>query len=240
MKRINLLAILLAIFSFSLTSTVFAMMIETPVRGHSTIGDLDSLDGHSDTIVGFNSDLGVFSGDPEFPGDFTDRILNALENPISYINFQFPGFTNMDAVTAATLQMNVGIPDAGEGASPPRVTINSAAPGSSQIVGTVIGVLEGPNAYANYAFNLSSYLDRMTAQYLYFSLGFNYPTQSGPIAVDWIQLTATGIKLVDDGTGSSIDPVAPVPEPATMLLVGTGLIGLIGVARKQQKKTPKS
>ncbi|MDD5723288.1 MAG: PEP-CTERM sorting domain-containing protein [Syntrophales bacterium] len=44
---------------------------------------------------------------------------------------------------------------------------------------------------------------------------------------------AGGWALVPDtGTGST----PPVPEPGTMLLLGTGLIGLVGVHRKKHKK----
>lgn len=40
----------------------------------------------------------------------------------------------------------------------------------------------------------------------------------------------------DDNDKTNPDQPAPIPEPATMLLFGSGLIGLAGLARRKFKK----
>ena len=64
----------------------------------------------------------------------------------------------------------------------------------------------------------------------YIHLGISYyEKKTGAELWGWADLTDKGRSYIVEGAA------APVPEPATMLLLGTGLVGLAGVGRKKLK-----
>lgn len=83
---------------------------------------------------------------------------------------------------------------------------------------------------------------------------FNVITVVGPYAPTWFSFNFSGIDElifsssggIDAGLGGSgghfvpdnltLGKIEPIPEPATMLLLGSGLIGMAGFSRKKFKK----
>jgi hypothetical protein len=84
-------------------------------------------------------------------------------------------------------------------------------------------------------------LDGITAD------SFNFLSEPGPGSAGTSYHTAAHVQgipfstdasgWISDGSGSPADPAAPVPEPATMFLLGSGLIGLAGFARRKFRKS---
>jgi len=70
-----------------------------------------------------------------------------------------------------------------------------------------------------------------------FATGFTGKSSPPGIGPSDLAFDSSGnLYIADANSLWEISPVAPVPEPSTMLMLGSGLVGLIGYGRKRLKK----
>ncbi len=103
-------------------------------------------------------------------------------------------------------------------------------------VGAADIIVDNTNINGKINYQLNSFIDGELG--LTFDQSLN-PDLSQPLPLDLIiskQFVFSSIDRMEEGSGNfNLSLYAPVPEPATMLLFGTGLIGLAGLRRKLKK-----
>lgn len=143
----------------------------------------------------------------------------------------FMSATNFDPITAVWVANGsdyslVGQNDDNAGIAPGQTWYDSGLTFSSLSAG-------------DYLFTIATYANFANGSLL--SNGFRYDSNTPVLLANWSQPAShygmgSYYRVNLDGVDSAVNHTDPVPEPATMLLFGTGLAGLVGSTIRRKKK----